>query len=652
MITVDENLCTGCNRCIRECPEKSCNISFIKDNKTKVVVDNDRCFSCAACVPTCPTKARQFVDDTESFFEALKKGEKITIISSTGLFLNFENGPKLLGYIKSLGGQDFIDLKVGASIEVWATLKHLRANPEIRSLIGGVCNSVTQYIRKHVPNALDNISPIADTYNATAIFAKKHLKTGRKVCNLSPCVSRYDDAKERKLIDYNVTMQGLYNYLKKNNIDYSKFEPIGLNDYGLTAQVFFKSLAGLPECIQHEYKEATVKDITGVNSIYPYLKEYGRRLDEEKIVPKWLELHSCENGCSVGSGTIKERVNYSDFEAFIEGLKRKIKYPNNNNVSFLKKINNSIVARLAFSDTAKFMMIKKLHKKMDKVLSYSDYIYSHKQSTISPLKKPAPVEIGEIFNSLYTPEGNQQLNCGACGYNSCNEMCIAIYNGRNTPKNCIEHNRVLVDLENKKLNDKNEKIKSTSFELEQLVNSVEDRNNYLTKKMNNIIESLYVVANSSTNVENEIQSIAQLSNQFKEISSYLKNNVNKLKNISFNFKEANDNIIDISTKTNLLSLNASIEAARAGIHGLGFGIVAEEVKKLSDNSKEVMHSTINDQKDLEAMTKKMQEISSNLEKQVDIISKSLENIVNIVEENTETTQKAVSDANDILNQSK
>lgn len=112
-------------------------------------------------------------------------------------------------------------------------------------------------------------------------------------------------------------------------------------------------------------------------------------------------------------------------------------------------------------------------------------------------------------------------------------------------------------------------------------------------------------------------------NQFLEVASQLNKDSETLQNkadiINNKFKETNqilDSIKVISSQTRLIGLNAAIEAARIGEVGKGFGVVANEIRKLSghsnDASKEIENTLIELQTDLQTITKEVTAINNTV----------------------------------------
>ena len=88
LVRTNDN-CVGCNKCIRACRCVGANVSEYKDGKNRIVVDPDKCIGCGACLDVCEHDAREFVDDTEKFFEDLKKGEKISLLVAPAFKANY-----------------------------------------------------------------------------------------------------------------------------------------------------------------------------------------------------------------------------------------------------------------------------------------------------------------------------------------------------------------------------------------------------------------------------------------------------------------------------------------------------------------------------------------------------------------------------------
>lgn len=153
--------------------------------------------------------------------------------------------------------------------------------------------------------------------------------------------------------------------------------------------------------------------------------------------------------------------------------------------------------------------------------------------------------------------------------------------------------------------------------------------------------------NSICSINDEISIVADSIKSFKTNFNDFQNSIETIKSFS-------NQIIDISEQTNLLSLNASIEAARAGEAGKGFSVVANEVKSLSSETKDLSNSITTNLKKItyfaDDLSSNLLNISAKLESSISKVNNSLKVFSDIKKSNKNTGEKIL-DINTSFNES-
>lgn len=602
LIYTNDN-CTGCNKCVRDCPVLIANVAT---DAGKVTVDSEKCIACGACFDACEHNAREYQDDTKTFFTSLEAGKKISVILAPAFLANYPHEyKKVLGYLKEKGVNHIYSVSFGADITTWGYLKYITEH----KFLGGIsqpCPAVVNYVEKYIPELLPKMMPIHSPMMCMAIYIKKYLKCDDELAFISPCIAKKIEITDPNCYDYvkyNVTFQKLFETIGNKYQGCKEYEDE--LEYGMGA--LYPMPGGLRENVEHFLgKEQVVRQVEGEAEAYRYLHEYLERIKTNKRQPFMVDILNCSKGCIYGTATELER-NTDDVMLTLSDMRNKMTNAGADTKRglFGKKAKNGSPWNESVPEKDRLANLMKAFEGLD----INDFVRKYTNKSVE-IKEPAEHEIQEIFASMNkTDAASQKLNCESCGYSSCRNMARAIYNHVNVKENCVHYVKSVAENEKEKIQNLMEEEQQKQEIHNQKLADITEQFVSLSENINQLGDANETSANEATMLAQHIQ---EISNFCQELNSSLAT-MSDFINI---YKASNEDISSIAGQTNLLSLNASIEAARAGEAGRGFAVVASEIRELSDSTKNLIVE--NDAK--------AEEIIPKINASIDSIKDLIENI--------------------------
>ncbi|MBQ3378364.1 MAG: histidine kinase [Clostridia bacterium] len=379
--------CKNCYKCIRHCPVKS-----IRFSAGQAHIIGDECILCGHCFVVCPQNAKEIVDETEKVRVLLKSGDPVVVSLAPSFAANYEGiGIEAMREaLKALGFYDAEETALGATI-VKREYDRILSEDKRDIVISSCCHSINLLIQKYFPSCLVYLADVLSPMQAHCVDIKKRIPNAKTVF-IGPCVAKKDEAQIYKdMVDAVLTFEELTNMFKAAGIE-PKREIIH-NDESLAR--FFPTTGGILKTMKKEAAGYSYMALDGVENCISALKD----IERGNIHNCFIEMSACAGSC-IG-GPVMEKYHKSPVRDYAS-ISR---FAGNKDFDIAQPRTESI------------------RKLFDPI--------QHNAAT------PSEEKITEILKEMGKTTPAMELNCGSCGYNSCREKAVAIYQGKAEISMCL-----------------------------------------------------------------------------------------------------------------------------------------------------------------------------------------------------------------------
>lgn len=388
-LTLKKSNCKNCHKCIRNCPVKS-----IRFSAGQAHIISDECILCGHCLVVCPQNAKQIVSELEKVQVMLRSGETVIASVAPSFAANWP-GVGIGGIreaLKRLGFADTEETAIGATM-VKREYERMLAEEDRDIIISSCCHSVNLLIRKYFPEQLKYLADVLTPMQAHCTDIKRRYP-GAKTVFIGPCVAKKDEAEAYEgIVDAVLTFEELTEWLQRENI---ALAPVPEDNDESRAR-FFPTTGGILKTMALDAPGYSYMAIDGVENCAAALRD----IAGGNVHKCFIEMSACVGSCVGGPVMDAHRGSpVSDYMAIAA-------YAGNRDFP------------VAQPDA---VAMKQLYAPIDLGVAM-----------------PTEAQIVEILDQMGKHRPQDELNCGTCGYNTCREKAVAVFQGKAEISMCLPY---------------------------------------------------------------------------------------------------------------------------------------------------------------------------------------------------------------------